>query len=209
MGISEERIEEFKEIFKKENGVEMEDGEAREAARNLVGLFEILWEMSKKDAQRQRRLKKEPGGFPVDGSYSCLVCGNGINETTGWYDWYGQTCLLCRDAIRSGAVPAFICKERDSYYATWAVKSKFNLKHHALKKHIAAGTLKPRMIMNGDKVHEYISLKKETSALVERFNPVWKSHQRNRAKVAKKWGREAKAEMMADRARLEKKYKLR
>src|SRR3989344_3522594 len=146
MGISEERIEELKEIYKKE-GKEISDEEAREAARKLVGLFEIIWEMSKKEVDRQHRLKKEPGGFPVDGSYSCLVCGNGINETTGWYDWYGQTCLLCRDAIRSGAVPAFICKERDSYYATWAIKSKFNLKHHALKKHIAAGTHKPRMIM--------------------------------------------------------------
>jgi len=207
MDISDERIEEFKEIFKKE-GKDISDEEARESARNLIGLAEILWEMSKKDAQRQRRLKKEPGGFPVEGSYSCLVCGNGINETTGWYDWYGQTCLLCRDAIRSGVIPAFICKERDSYYATWAIKSKFNIKHYALKKHLTAGTLKARMIMNGDKVHEYIFLKKENPALVERFNPVWKSHQRNRRKLSEKWGREAKEEMKADRARIEKKYRI-
>ena len=100
MTISDDGVQEFKRIFKEKYAKDMTDEEAREAGENLVGLFEILLDMSQTEAALKRRLKKESDGFPVDGSYSCLVCGRSINETNGWYDWYGQTCLLCRKAIK-------------------------------------------------------------------------------------------------------------
>ncbi len=89
MALSEDTVREFKEIYQKEKGKEISDAEAREAAENLAGFFNILWECSQKQSRLEHRLKTEPDGFPVDGSYSCLICGNGINETTGWYHWGG------------------------------------------------------------------------------------------------------------------------
>lgn len=40
--LSQKLIDEFKQIFKEEYGVEYTDAEAREAANNLVGFFDLL-----------------------------------------------------------------------------------------------------------------------------------------------------------------------
>lgn len=59
MGLSQETIEEFKEIYKKEKGKELSDAEASEAAHNLVNFFDLLWQISIKETKKKRRLKKE------------------------------------------------------------------------------------------------------------------------------------------------------
>ncbi|OGI97309.1 hypothetical protein A3A11_01420 [Candidatus Nomurabacteria bacterium RIFCSPLOWO2_01_FULL_43_15] len=82
--LSEKAIEEFQEIYKKKFGKEISYQDASENGQRLVNLFKILWESDRKDKQKQRRFKKEPGGFPVDGTYNCIVCHTYINETTGW-----------------------------------------------------------------------------------------------------------------------------
>lgn len=185
MALSKERIDEFKRIYKESNGKELTDEEAADGAHRLTQLVELIWDLSQKDAARKKRLEKEPDGFPVDGQYSCLVCGNGINEQTGWYSWYGQTCLLCRKAITDGVVPAFICQHRDSYFAMWSLKSKFKLTHPAVKKLIKEEKLKARIILDeAGKPYEYIFLKKENPVLIERYNPVRKSYDRNQKKVS-------------------------
>lgn len=71
MILPEKAIEEFKEIFEKEYGKKLSDTEASEAAHNLVNFYEILWEVSLKQAKLKHRLKKEPEEFPVDGHYTC------------------------------------------------------------------------------------------------------------------------------------------
>lgn len=80
MEISDKMVAEFKEIYQKTHHKEMNDADARESARNLLGFVNLLWEMSIKDQKRKARLKKEPDGFPVDSQYSCLLCGSSINE---------------------------------------------------------------------------------------------------------------------------------
>lgn len=42
MQISNEQVQEFKELFRKEYGKELNDQEAYEAASNLLGFFELL-----------------------------------------------------------------------------------------------------------------------------------------------------------------------
>jgi hypothetical protein len=208
MAISDESVQEFKEIYEKKNGKEISDAEAREAAENLAGFFNILWECSQREARLERRLKTEPDGFPVEGSFSCLVCGNGINETTGWYHWGGPRCLTCHKAIKDGVVPSFILKHRDSYYRMWKLKYSFDIKSQTAKKYIKEGKLHPRLILNENgTVHEYIFLKKENPALVERYNPTRKSYDRNRAKVSAKWGREAQEKFRAEREKTLRKRK--
>lgn len=188
-------IEDIKKTYK-EKGKEISDDEASEAARNLTGFFELLYEIAQKDAQKKKRLKKEPNGFPVDGQYSCLVCGNSINETNGWYDWYGHTCLLCRKAIKDETIPTFIFKHRDSYFPMWKLDYSFKIKHQTAKKYIREGKLFPRIILNENGTpHEYIFLKKENPDLIEKYNPIRKSYDRNREKVAEVWSLKTKAEI--------------
>jgi hypothetical protein len=57
--ISPEHIQEFKELMKKEYGVEYTDAEAHEAATNLVGYFEVLMKMDYE--QKQKANKKLSG----------------------------------------------------------------------------------------------------------------------------------------------------
>ncbi|MHB1086217.1 MAG: hypothetical protein ACYCZ0_00530 [Minisyncoccota bacterium] len=201
MALSDDTVQKFREIYEK-GGKKISDADAREAAENLAGFFKILWDCSQHEARLERRLKTEPDGFPVDGSYSCLVCGNGINETTGWYHWGGPRCLLCHKAIKDGVVPSFVLKHRDSYFCMWKLKYSFEIKSQTAKKYIREGKLHPRIILNENgTVHEYIFLKKENLALVERYNPIRKSYDRNRAKVAAKWGREMREKFKAERTK--------
>lgn len=198
MKASDELAEEIKKLAKKK-GEEMTDDEAQDGARRLTGFFDLLWGLAKKDAERQRRLKKEPDGFPVDGSYSCLACGRSINEMTGWYDWYGQTCLICHKAVKGGVIPTYIFKNRDSYFSMSSLNYTFNIKHQTAKKYIKEGKLVPRIILDeSGRAHEYIFLKRENPSLVQRYCPERKSFDRNRAKKADKWAREKKAEMMEE-----------
>lgn len=195
MSLSEKAIGEFKEIWQREYGKELTDSEARESAQNLYNFVELIYEFSKKDWQRKQRLKKEPGGFPVDNTYSCIVCGTSINPSNGWYDQGGQKCQPCQRAVKEGVIPTFVCKERESYFLMWRLKSDFGLTRQAVNKYIKQGVLKPRIVTREDgKSYEYIFLRKENSALISRYSPERKSYDRHRKKVNKIWTREKKKE---------------
>ncbi|MEK9207322.1 MAG: hypothetical protein AAB922_02495 [Patescibacteria group bacterium] len=199
MGVTQKTIDGVKEIYRKE-GKEISEHEAYDAASNLAGLAELLYELAVKDIQRKNRLKKEPDGFPVDGQYTCLVCGNGIDPQTGWYDWYGQTCLRCRKAIKSGDIPTYICTDRDSYFSMWKLTSELKVRTPAIKKFIKDGRLKARTVLNDNgTVHTYIFLKKENPDLIEKWDPVQKSLNRHRDKISEKESRKRKAEFRAGR----------
>lgn len=198
MAVSDELVEEIKDLSKKK-GEEISDAEAREGAEKLVGFFDLLWEMSKKDSVKKKRLKTEPDGFPVDGTYSCLVCRNRIEETNGWYDWYGQTCLLCRKAVQEGIIPTYIFKHHNSYFSMSSLKYTFDIKHQTAKKYIKEGKLLPRIILNETGTpYEYLFLKKENPMLVERYSASRKSYDRRNKKRSEAWSRKLKAEMMED-----------
>jgi hypothetical protein len=183
MSISKDAADEFKRIHKEKHGVELTDQEAQEAGDNLVGLVELLWEMSLEDQKRKNRLKDEPGGFPVDGHYTCIVCYRSIDETSGWYDENNQKCLSCQMAIEEGVLPPFVCHNRSSFFLTWELNSKFKIKAPTVRKYVRQGVLKARI--TPDK--EYIFLKKENPGLIERYNAVRKSYDRHREKRLKIW----------------------
>ncbi len=203
MGESLDKLAEELKKTAKEKGKEITDEEARDGANNLVGFFELMWECSKKDAIKKKRLEKEPEGFPVDGNYSCLVCGNSINETTGWYDWYGQTCLLCHKAVKDGIIPTFIFENRNSYFTMWGLDYSFKIKHMTAKKYIREGKLIPRTILNNEgKPYTYIFLKKENPGFVEKYNPSRKSYDRNRKKTLDAWERKTKKELLEEHKKI-------
>lgn len=198
MSLSQEAIDEFKVIYKDQKGKELTDAEASEAANNLVNFYKLLWDISQKEVQLKRRLKKEPDGFPVDNHYSCRVCGISINPETGWYDRWGQKCKPCTKAVKDGTIPTFVCEHRDSYYSMWHLKDKFGVKTPTAKKLIKEGKLKARAILTeSGNVHDYIFLKKENLELIDpdRHSSARKSYDKNRAKISKVWIKEEREKM--------------
>lgn len=171
--ISPELLEEFKAIFKKEYGKEFKsDDEAREAARNLTGFFEIIYDLAKREHFRRLRLKKEPKGFYLeeDGSvYNCMLCHEAISGKTGWWDLNGQKCLNCQRAVDKGVVPKNVFKKRDSWHADWELQSKFHIHSSTIRKLIRKGQLKSRDVMTDeDRVHFRVFLMKENPSLVNK-----------------------------------------
>lgn len=139
----------MKEALEKDSGKEVTLEEAEDAARNLTGLAEILLESYFKDKKREERLKEEPKGFPLEGGYSCLICGEGGSRNGGiWYDKWGQKCMVCQRAVDKGDVPGWVAKHRDSWYSKYDLESRFNLKTIALKKWLKEGIIKPRNILS-------------------------------------------------------------
>lgn len=195
MSLSGESIKEFKEIYKEEHGKELPDDEAREAAQGLVDFADIIYKVAIEETKRKRRLKTEPDGFPVDGQYSCAVCGCSIDAETGWYDKWGAKCLLCNKAVKEGTIPTFVCKDHDSHYKMWELKDKFKIHPQTARKLVRQGGLKARIVETEDgKPHEYIFLKKENPRLISRYSPERKSYDRHRDKESKQRTREWKIE---------------
>lgn len=198
MGASDKLIESMKDMAR-ESGKEYTDDEAREAADNLTGFFELLWEGATRDAQKKKRLRKEPDGFLVDGQYSCTVCGNTINPETGWYDKYGQKCQLCQKAVKDGVIPTYVCINRDSYFPMYTLTSDLKVRSVTIQKFVRQGKLKARIILNNEgKPYHYIFLKKENPNLILQNNPIRKSYDRNRDKKHKIWAKKTAREWMDD-----------
>lgn len=196
MESSHNLADKIKDLYKKKEGREISDHEAQEASNKLVGLVSLLFDMAQEDARKKRRLKQKPDGFPVDGNYSCLICSRSIDKTNGWYDWYGQTCLVCRKALKESVVPYFVCTNRNSYFSMSSLNYRFDIKHQTTKKYISEGKLIPRIILDeNNKPYEYIFLRKENPCLVYKDCPEKKSWNRNRDKVTKRLIRKEKMEI--------------
>ncbi len=209
MELSEERIQELKEIMQKDSREEITDEKAREAAHNFAGYLDIVWEVAKRHVQNEKRLKAEPDGFPVEGTYNCLVCYTSINPQTGWYHKGGQRCLNCHRAIKNGVIPAYVIKHSDSFFRMWKVADMFKVRTVSVRKMIREGKLVAREITNEEgKILDYIFLKKDNPGLIERHNPEWKSYIRHRDKMTEKSKREFREEMRKDMAKLRKRSRL-
>lgn len=55
--ITSETVERFKQMFKREYGVEYSDQEAWEATNNLIGVFELLLQMDRKQHPENYKIK--------------------------------------------------------------------------------------------------------------------------------------------------------
>jgi len=200
MEVSPERIQEFKDIYKKEYGKELTDAEASEAANNLVNFFELLWDISIREAELKRRLKKEPKGFHLDGGgRNCGICHRMLTGDGNWYDGWGLKCLPCQRAVEQGIVPGFTAKYRDSFYLSWELKDKFNIHPQTARKMVRTGELKARIILDNGKPYEYVFLKKENPHYYSRYSPERKSYDRHREKEAREHARAWKEKMIEEK----------
>lgn len=148
MEIKQEYIDELKKIFKEDYGKEYTDEEAREAAYNLVGLADTLVNIAIRQKRMDAKLKEHPEGFPLDGSYSCIVCQLGVNSENGWYDKVGPLCLDCHRAVKTRVISRREIKNSNKYYTSWELSNYFHVHPMTQKKAIREGKLKAREIKN-------------------------------------------------------------
>ncbi len=113
MEVAPKYVAEFKRIYKKEYGKELNDAEAYDGASRLVQLAEIALDLAYTDHRRKLRLKKEPRGFRLEpeSTYTCCICYELIAGEQTWYDKYGIKCLPCQKALERRVIPAYVCTE--------------------------------------------------------------------------------------------------
>jgi len=171
MNLTDERIKEFQEIFKKEYGKELSWEEASESAYNLVGFFKLLMDIEIKDKIRQDKLKENPKGFHVtDGQYTCPICGCHISGDQTWYDKHGLKCLDCQKAVNKKIIPGSVFKNKDSWYSVWEFDYYFKIKSPTVRKFVRQGKLKSRVIpgIQGGKHSEIFLIKDNIGVLPEK-----------------------------------------
>lgn len=161
--LKKERIEEFKRIWEEEYGIKLTDAEAKEYSNNLLQFAEIMYKCAESEFLKKQKLKKSPKGFHLeDGIYNCLICYKQITGEESWYNELGPKCMTCQKAIDNKTIPKSICKNRDSWFAMWELKSKFGIHPQTTRKLMRNDELKARIIKDSDgKDYFYVFLIKE------------------------------------------------
>jgi hypothetical protein len=166
MEISRERLGELKRIFKEDYGKELTDKEAYEAGYNILHFSELLIDMAQEHYRWDEKVEEDPKGFAMEGrGRSCCICGQSVYDGDIWYDKYGLKCLHCQKAVEKNQIPKSVCKNRDSFYLGWDLKSKFGLHPQTLAKMVREGKVKERIIKTKDNkgIHCRLFLKKENN----------------------------------------------
>lgn len=160
MQLSDERIQEMKTLLEKEHSREFSWKEASDAAYNLAGFAEIVYESWQEEQRRKRKLEESPKGFVLDGvGYTCFICGSSTHKDENWYDKWGIKCLVCQDSINRKEIPPSLAKNKESWYSKYDLESSFNLKSPTLRAWIKRGILKARTVTyKGKGIHTQLFL---------------------------------------------------
>ncbi len=162
---SEESIEEFKRIYKKEFKKDITDEDARETVTNLLNYADLLIEMALDEKQREDRLKSEPNGYAFSGEgRTCHVCGQTCSDQDMWYDKWGMKCLNCQEALNKKIIPGYVFKDYDNkHHITASTLSwKCNIRSVTIRRLVRQGKLKARVILTSNTM---IFLRKENPDL--------------------------------------------
>ena len=161
--LSKDTIQKFKELMEEKSDKEVTWSEAEEAARNLVGLYEVLLKCHWEEQVWKKRLATESKGFKLSGNgRNCAICGHSTTEETNWYDKWGIKCLTCQSAIDKKLIPGSIARSRDNRYSPYELEDRFGIKTATQRKWVKEGILKARIVPTAnDKVHYYIFLIKD------------------------------------------------
>ncbi|HRF28260.1 MAG TPA: hypothetical protein PL051_01285 [Candidatus Saccharibacteria bacterium] len=178
--LSEESYAEFKSICDKEGIHYDTEAEYREAAQNLLSLFEVLYDGASEELARKKRLATEPNGYAIDSNgRTCFVCHRNVQGEI-WYDKWGMKCMNCQAAFKRKIFPGYVLKDRDNnrHVTDSQLGWKYGLHSQTIKKLIREGRLKPRVIPNGP----MIFLRKENPDLPQIIEELTnaKSHKNKR-----------------------------
>ncbi|OGY24534.1 MAG: hypothetical protein A2172_03920 [Candidatus Woykebacteria bacterium RBG_13_40_15] len=156
-------IDEIKNILRKEGKKDATDEDARDLHYRMVALADIVIDVAVDRARKEKKLKENPDGFPLDNTYTCLLCHDSANQETGWWDKVGPLCLNCRDAVRKRVITRRDIKNKDkAMYTDWELKYYFNIHPATQRKAIRDGRLKARVVENKlGKPHLFVYLIRE------------------------------------------------
>lgn len=143
MALSDDTIRKTQELLENRTGRSVSWSEAEESANNLAGFFKVLWDLAQKEQQRKKQLETEPNGFPLEGSYSCYICGHAGDI---WYDKYGYSCPPCLAARKKRIIPVAAYRDRNSWYAMWELDHYLGIKSATARKMLREGSLKARVV---------------------------------------------------------------
>lgn len=172
MQLTNKQIKEFQKIYEEEKGKKISKKEVAEAAYNLIGFFKVLYDCEMRDRRLKAKLKDNPKGFHIEEGeiYSCLICGRNITGKEGWYDKYGNKCLICQNALNKKVIPDYICYNRDSWYGTWELKDKFGIHSATARKLIREGKLKAKIIKDeNNNPYEYVFIAKDNEEFLKNY----------------------------------------
>lgn len=166
--VSNEKIQEMKDLLEKKGGKEVSWEEASDASYRLSGFVELMFDCWKEDKRREKKLEEFPNGFILDShGYTCAICHNGTAMGQNWYDKYGIKCTICQEAINKKEIPPSLAKNRDSWYSSLDLQSSFNVDRHGLNRWIKQGIIKARTVSyNGKGVHCLLFLIKDNKGFL-------------------------------------------
>lgn len=133
----------------------------QEAKWNMEQAGKLFKELDEQDKARQEKLKENPKGFHLDSKgYTCFICRDCTREDgDNWYDEYGIKCLVCQKAVDNGEIPAYVAKDKDSWYSKYDLESKFNLTSPTIRKWVKEGVIKSRVVSKyGKGIHTELFL---------------------------------------------------
>lgn len=167
--VSEKYLKEFKELCEKKNIKYETEAEYEEAARNLVGLVDLLVEMDMAQRALKKRLDTEPKGYALEGNgRNCSLCGRSVYDGDGWYDKWGFKCINCQDAVNKKKIPGSLCGDYDhkKYVTESTLSWKSGLHIQTIRKLIRQGKIKARQIPKGP----FLILRKDNPNLIDTLN---------------------------------------
>lgn len=162
--INDKDLDEFIKISEKEGKKYESREEARTAASNLVGFFDILIQMDMEERRKNARLKDKPEGFAFLGEgRGCSLCSRHITEDM-WWDKWGQKCMDCHEAFKKKIIPGYCFKDRDNekHITISKISWKFDIPTQTLKKVIREGKIKVRTVKGNGTM---VALRKENPDL--------------------------------------------
>ncbi len=164
--VSDKNLDEFIEISEKEGHKYETREDARQAANNLVGLFDVLIQIDQEEKARVRKLEDNPKGYAILAKgHTCPLCANYLFDVDMWYDKWGMKCLSCQDALNKKIVPGYVFRDykHDKSVTDSTLSWKADIHVQTIRKLARQGKLKARIIPNGP----YVFLRKENPNLMD------------------------------------------
>jgi hypothetical protein len=189
-----------------EEGMKYADGK-----RNLESLSVMMKEFEEEKKAQEEQLKENPEGFAVKrNSGSCPLCGQYEygQDIEYWYDKWGIKCLVCQKAIDRKEIPGSLIKLKDSWYSSWELQRRFNIKAPTISKWVRQGILKARTISRygkGVQAHLFLTRDNEDFLPPKKFT---ESRGYSYPKDGKTWHTTAEWYCYADLRKKVEKYKI-
>ncbi|MGI6423095.1 MAG: hypothetical protein ACOX0X_00545 [Candidatus Dojkabacteria bacterium] len=190
MAITDQSLQKYKEILERDSKRKWSDDEVREAAERLTQFASLLIDIFLEEKKKEKKLDEFPNGYHLedrDGQYHCRICYRYIEGKDTWYDKYGLKCINCQRNIDNGVIPGEICKDEDSWFRGWQLKSDLGIHPQTAKKLVREGKLKVRELKDEEgKTYFRVYLVSENREFLKTVN--WKAKSRKNPIMVDKEG---------------------